>query len=569
MATKMHTFTHVDASGFKYRTPQVDKAGHIKTEAKIFDNPWISVESDPSRCAKCGAPGCFGGGVKDVEIGCPFEHNIPAVQENFQAAIQVLADNKVFETLKALSEETFNKIDPFTDPNDPQLVQKLVRYPIAAFDALREQGLKTFADENEKKFNRYMREAFKISEKQGPMHDLFGRICPDSLCKDTCTTVASGSVEIPKNMAIVYDYAKEAGFIKPPQPKHEIDKNILIVGSGFAALTAAYKLRDLGYGVTIVERNKTPAEPGNNQILSYKVVHERFNFHVQNLKDGGVNFITGIEVGQGENTLDALKEKYNAAAIMIATGAGKAKTADLKGDAAADVVTWEKGTGAQQAHDNDNSKIAAELNANGKRVVIIGTSDTAVDAAMTATLQGAKEVLFVSRREGLGVKDHKAYKNMRAAMTDKGTQFTVVKNLKSDTASYRGKEKVLSGKDAVTGEYREVAGDIVIFAIGNETGDLKKLFKRETLRTAKDGHFDPIPVPQKIATKSRVMGTGAGLVDVFEDGTPVLAMGDNVRQGGSLAAQAGRDAIDAVKWLHEEWSRTDGQEPFAEAKLAL
>jgi len=310
MTVKMHIYTKVKASGFIYRKPQVNNYGNIKTEAKSFENPWTSIYSDTSRCADCAVAGCSGGCVATISMGCPFEHRIGDVHTNFQKALEVLADNQVFETLKNIAPEIAKQIDPFTDPDDPLLVQKLVRYPITAFNALKEKGLSSWASRVEGEFNRYMKEAYKLSEEKGPMHDLFGRICPDSLCKDVCTTNNMGSVEIPKNMTLVADYAWEAGFVKPPQPKHgEIDKNILIIGSGFASLSAAYKLRELGYQVTIVEKNKAPAEPGNNQILPYKVMHERFNRHVENLEGAGVNFITGMEVGQGENTVETLKER--------------------------------------------------------------------------------------------------------------------------------------------------------------------------------------------------------------------------------------------------------------------
>ncbi|MEM7680226.1 MAG: FAD-dependent oxidoreductase [Pseudomonadota bacterium] len=587
MSITLRTYKTTQAEGFTFRAPQMSSEGQIKTEAKVYQNPWISIYSDTSRCADCGAAGCFEGTEADVSIGCPFEHRIPDVHKNFQEALHVLEKYNIFEMLKKLDPHTAQKIDPATNPDDPDFVRKIVRHPIEAFAALKTKASRLI-EQAEAEFNHYMLEAYKVSEDKGPMHDLFGRICPASLCKDPCSisTSRNEAVEIPKNMTVVADYAWEAGFVKPPHPKQgERDKNILLIGSGFASLTAAYKLRQLGYGVTIVEKNAAPAEPGNNQILGYKSVHERFNRHVENLKSGGVNFVTGIAAGQGEHSLENLKNRYNASAILIGTGVGQSKEAPLSGDAVKNTITWDQLTGAQQEHDRDGTSISEDLNAKGKRVLISGTSDTAVDAGMTAALQGATEVVFLSRRDALGVKDHSAYKNMRAVMDKNGVKFTVEKWVDAKFLDHHEGRMRLSGKHKQSGEDIAIDGDMFIHAIGNETGDLKKQFGRESLRTHEDGRFNPIPVlsekklidPSKpdveentlyeaIATKTDMMGVGAGLVDLMQDGTPILAMGDNVRRGGSLAATAGRDGLDAARWVHEEFNRKDGVQAFAEFK---
>ena len=567
---KMRTYIFNDAEGFQYRLPQVDEEGHITTEAKIYANPWVSEFSDSSRCADCGAAGCFQGTKPDIEIGCPFEHRIPDIHEHLERAREVLREKKVFETLEKVAPEKAKAIDPdLLDKDDPDFVQKVIRYPIEAFNALRDAGLTQFANEAQTAFDHFMHEAYMTSEQSGPMHDIYGRICPDALCKDPCTTSQSGhgSIEIPKNMTLVADYAWESGMVQPIQPKQEIDKNIVVVGSGFAGLAAAQQLRKFGYQVSVVEKNSVPGEPGNDQILNYKVAQSRFDRYVDLYKESGIEFHCNTKVGEDGISLEELGERFNASAVILATGAGIPKITKLEGDAVDDVITWSNVTGQQQKLDNQGTPPDdhnPKFNAKGKIVGIIGTSDTAIDMGHTAVLQGAEKVIFISRRDEMGVQDQTAYKAMRKSMVEKGVEYEEQHWMSPDTVSHgEDGHKILSGKNMQGGPPIELELDMVGFAIGNNPGDLQNIFGDTSLPVTDWGNFKVEETPEHIATKQDMMGAGGGYLGTLSNGTLLMAAGDNVR-GASLAAKAGRDAIDTAEWLHEELSRVDGEQPFSE-----
>jgi glutamate synthase (NADPH/NADH) small chain len=563
---EMHKFTAPRRS-FEGRVPSivVDK-GEIETEAKIplpaMTRSGYNEPAQASRCVDCGTAPCFQGVGKDAQ-GCPFSRPIPDIHEREVEAEKIL--RQAFEALKALDPETAKQLEAeIRDINHPDAPFLRARFPIKVFNALEGANFALVKDWREA-FDSNMRIAFDFSREKGPMGDIYGRICPESLCEKSCTTAFSGhgAITIRMNETILWDYAWESGWVQPIDPKADKGKNILIVGSGFAGYAAAERLCEEGYQVTIVERNEAPGERGNDQILQYKSLQERFERHYDRLETSGVNIVLNTEVGGDEaHSLKALKERFNADAILITSGAPKAKLFHLNGDAADNLVPWNQFTRAQQDLGRTGKDLPENLNAKDKVVAVIGTADTAVDCVRTAALEGAREVIVISRHDKQSAADMDA---VNAMHKEAGSRFKFQAWMSPENLSYTddGSRMVLSGNDNEEGHEgrHRLEVDMVVSAVGSETGDQKEIFGLKDASLKKDGSFDVVGVPREIADNNPIRGVGAGFVTMLDDAF-VLAAGQSVRGGNSLAAVCGRDGRDAANWLMQQLERNDGHLPF-------
>jgi glutamate synthase (NADPH/NADH) small chain len=558
MAGQLHKFTHIDRRSYNSAVP-LTVGGRIVSEAKaspLIFNPLNQLQgagAQASRCVNCGSAGCLQGGGSESP-GCPFGRDIPDIHREVAAAGIVL--EQAFKLLERLApDQTASIKDALRTQDDPDFSAKL---PAMAFAALAEI-LPGKSAEMKTLFDRHMKAAFEISYKSGPMGDIYGRICPASLCEKSCTTEHSGhgAITIKMNEAAIWDYAWESGWLKPIKPEHERDQTIVVVGSGFAGYAAAERLRENGYQVVMVERNDVPGEPGHGQILGYKTLQHRFNRHYQRLKDSGVAIHTGLDIGTKELTLEDLRSRFNASAIVMATGTPKAKDPRLEGDARDEVVDWNVFTPAQQWADRSGHDIPAKHHAAGKTVAIIGTGDTAVDCARTAILQGAKEVIMISRHDKTKAEDLDASNAMKKEAAAKNIDVRVQTWMSPQEISRDGSSFVLKGANTAPdakGQSVSLQADMVISAIGNETGDVKKIFGlSDDFKIKKNGTFDVTPVPTDIANKSDLMGVGAGLAGMLGE-TFVFAAGQCVR-GDSLAAICGRDGVDIAAYAHQTLTR--------------
>ena len=173
-------------------------------------------------------------------------------------------------------------------------------------------------------------EAYEISSATNNMPEICGRICPqDRLCEGNCViekgfeSVTIGAIE-----RYITDTAWDKGWVKPPTPVLERDESVGIVGAGPGGMAAAEELRRLGYQVVIYDRYDRVGGLMIYGIPNFKLEKEIVRRRAELLKDGGVRFELGFEVGR-DATLQELRDKH--AAILIATGVYKARDAALPG----------------------------------------------------------------------------------------------------------------------------------------------------------------------------------------------------------------------------------------------
>ena len=572
-SSKMHKHT-MGSKGFDTRVPAIS---NTVSDSGITTNYEASLPpsalfynkqetDDASRCITCGGPSCSTGIQKQkkggVEIvGCPFSHDIPDIQTKLSKAQDIF--DLAFDILEQHAPDLLDPIRAI-DSNfkNPDLAEERAKIPYKVFEALRQAEIPALANNLQQNYVALMREAFELSEAKGPMHDIFSMLCGPSLCIASCVAGRSGhgSVEIPTNMAFMSNFAWVSGWFNKPVEKEEnlesIDDTLIVIGSGFAGMCAAYEGVKQGFErVVVVEANDKPFEPGGQNILPYKFPHKRFDMHVKRLQDSGVEFFTGRPVDGIKTSLESLAAEFSSKNIVITTGATVPKTLELKGNAANTAITWANITKAQQAVEAGEQIDAGDYNLAGKTVAVIGTGDVAADILHIAALQGAKEVIFVSRRDELAIEDQPAFEKAQKTAKEYGIEFSVQHFMAPDTLSHNADGRyTLSGEDRHNqGQRIHLDIDIVAQAINSGTGNLKAIFG-ENLPTGDNGELF---IPTE-TTSREIVGSihdpnnpGSGLLEEYND-TSIYAAGDNVR-GPTLAAKAGADGQNAVKHAAHRW----------------
>lgn len=246
------------------------------------------------------------------------------------------------------------------------------------------------------------REAYLRAQETNSFPEICGRICPqDRLCEGNCVIEQSGhgTVTIGAIEKYVTDTAWEEGWIEPIRPAAERSESVGIIGAGPAGLAAADRLRRMGFQVTVYDRHDRAGGLMIYGIPGFKLEKHVVERRSRLLADGGVEFVLGADVG-GTISFDAIRGKHDA--VLIATGVYKTRDLDIDNAPARGVVrALDYLTAANRIDLGDDVPDFAdgELNAAGKRVVVIGGGDTAMDCVRTAIRQGAQSVKCLYRRD--------------------------------------------------------------------------------------------------------------------------------------------------------------------------
>ena len=230
------------------------------------------------------------------------------------------------------------------------------------------------------------------------MPEICGRICPqDRLCEGNCVIEKDfGSVTIGSVEKFITDTAWDKGWVKPVRILADRSaQSVGIIGAGPAGLTAAELLRTKGYTVHVYDRYDRAGGLLTYGIPGFKLEKPVVMRRVDRLKDAGIHFHHGFEVGR-DASLAELRQRHDA--VLIATGVYKARQVEVPGAAAEGVLeALDYLTAANRANFGD--ALAAPFDAAGRHVVVIGGGDTAMDCVRTAVRQGAASVKCLYRRD--------------------------------------------------------------------------------------------------------------------------------------------------------------------------
>ena len=389
-----------------------------------------------------------------------------------------------------------------------------------------------------------LEEAYEVSSATNNMPEICGRICPqDRLCEGNCVieqaghgTVTIGSIE-----KYITDTAWEKGWVKPVQPMAERDQSIGIIGGGPAGMAAAEEMRRLGYQVHIYDRYDRMGGLLIYGIPNFKLEKPVVERRTKLLADAHVHLHTNFEVGR-DASLEELRAKHDA--VLIATGVYKARDLQAPGVGLGNIVAAldfliasnRKGLGDDVPAFDDGS-----LNAAGKRVVVIGGGDTAMDCVRTAVRQGATSVKCLYRRNKANMPG--SQREVTNA-EEEGVEFvwqTAPEAFLGDgkVSGVRAHGMRLGAPDAtgrqtpevIEGSSETLDADLVIKALGFDPEDLPGLFGCPDLKVSRWG---------TVSVSWATMMTNL-------DG--VFAAGDIVR-GASLVVWGVRDGRDAAASMH-------------------
>jgi glutamate synthase (NADPH/NADH) small chain len=389
-----------------------------------------------------------------------------------------------------------------------------------------------------------LQEAYEISQATNTFPEICGRICPqDRLCEGNCVIEQSGhgTVTIGAIEKYITDTAWEQGWVKPIVPAMERDQSVGIIGAGPGGLAAADVLRRAGVQVTVYDRYDRAGGLLTYGIPGFKLEKDVVVRRNDQLEQGGVEFVLNCNVGE-DISFDAIRGKHDA--VVIATGVYKTRDLDGPGAEAEGIVRaidYLTASNRKSFGDDVPEYDSGELNAAGKRVVVIGGGDTAMDCVRTAIRQGATSVKCLYRRDRANMpgsqrevqnaeEEGVIFEWLSAPKGFVGEPVTGVMvqkmRLGAPDATGRQSPEVIEGAD-----YVEEA-DLVIKALGFEPEDLPQLWGVEGLDVTRWG------------TIRAEYTTGKTSLD------GVYAVGDIVR-GASLVVWAIRDGRDSAQAVLE------------------
>ena len=239
--------------------------------------------------------------------------------------------------------------------------------------------------------------AAEVIARSSALPAVCGRVCPqETQCEGVCIRGIKGEpVAIGKLERFVADWAREHGF-QAAQAGEPKGKKVAVIGAGPAGLTCAGDLAKLGYDVTIFEAFH---EPGG--VLQYGIPEFRLpktkvvGPEIENVKKLGVKILTNVFVGRSI-TVDELLNEEGFDAVFLGTGAGLPKFMNIPGESANGVFSANEFLTRNNLMKAYLPESDTPMRA-GKKVVVVGGGNVAMDAARTALRLGA-EVHVVYRR---------------------------------------------------------------------------------------------------------------------------------------------------------------------------
>jgi heterodisulfide reductase subunit A-like polyferredoxin len=227
-------------------------------------------------------------------------------------------------------------------------------------------------------------EALALFKEDHPFPAICGRVCHHP-CEEICTRR-----DVDEPLAIQYlhrfladlDLASETRYL--PEVKEKRDEKVAIIGSGPAGLTAAYYLAKEGYQVSVFE--KLPVAGGMMVvgIPEYRLPRDIIAAEIQMIQDMGVQINTGVTFGD-DITLESVK-KEGFQTLFLATGLHLSLNLNVEGEDLPGVIK-----GIEFLRDVALGNPVSV----GKRVVVIGGGNVAIDVALTAKRVGAQDVTLV------------------------------------------------------------------------------------------------------------------------------------------------------------------------------
>lgn len=330
------------------------------------------------------------------------------------------------------------------------------------------------------------KEALALIKKENPFPAVCGRICPHG-CESECTR---GDIDEPiaidEIKKFIADQELDGSIRYIPEKRHDYsDKKIAVIGAGPAGLSCAYFLAEDGYSVTVFEKQEKLGGMLTLGIPSFRLEKAVVEAEIDVLRELGVEFRTGVEVGK-DITLDELrKDGYKA--FYVAIGAQGGRALGIEGEDAKGVVA-----GVDFLRDISLGK-GTKLSG---KTVVIGGGNVAIDVARTAIRTGSDSVSMfcLEQRTEMPALDEEIEETLKeniAIENGWGPKRILTENGKVTGVEFKKCVRVFDESGKFTPVYDEentmvVEAENVLLSIGQSIvwGDLLKDTKIELNRNA-------------------------------------------------------------------------------------
>jgi len=316
------------------------------------------------------------------------------------------------------------------------------------------------------------RQAWEMLIRENPMPAVHGRVCYHP-CEGACNR---GELDAPVSIHAVERFLGDLAAAEGWPFKVEAapsDKRILIIGAGPSGLSAAYHLARMGHTVEVHEAGPVAGGMMHFGIPAYRLPRESLMQEIRRIEAMGVSIVLNHKVE------DVLAEKAagNFDAVFIAIGAGVGKHIDIPARDAGRVL---------DAISLLHNVKAGEQPRLGRRVVIYGGGNTAMDAARTAKRLGAEEAFIVYRRDRAHMPAHAFEADEAIEEGVKIKWLTSIKEIIGPDLTVEIMELDANGRPRPTGRFETLKADAVVLAVGQET-DSGFLRKVPGIEFAEDG----------------------------------------------------------------------------------
>jgi len=256
-------------------------------------------------------------------------------------------------------------------------------------------------------------EAYDLLSETTVLQAICGRICPhDKQCQGSCIRgVSQKQVNIGDMEAYVGDMAIKNGW-KLKKISENKDKTIAIVGGGPTGLTCAANLAKAGYKVTIYEKHSVLGGIMNHGIPAFRLDKELLQKAIDKILELGIEVKLNSELGK-DYSLEDLQKKYDA--VYLGFGANISSKMGIEGEDLEGVY------GGNELLENNTHP-----DYKGKKVVVSGGGNVAMDTSRTIKKLGAEKVIVIYRRSKAEMPAEK--KEIKEAM-EEGVEFLFQNNI--------------------------------------------------------------------------------------------------------------------------------------------
>ena len=331
----------------------------------------FTAKIDKEKCVACGqcVENCQTNAIKLGQKNCI---NNPTVSDAYNSDVSIPWDSKTYNI-----DYRTNRSDVMDSGTAPCKAVCPAHIPVQGYIKLASMGRYT--------------EALELIKKENPFPAVCGRIC-NKACEQACTRgIVDASVAIDDIKKFIADKDLDASTRFVPKMLNQIGRpyteKIAVIGAGPAGLSCAYYLAVKGYPVTVFEKEDKLGGMLTLGIPGFRLDKAVVNAEIDILRELGVEFKTGVEVGKDVSLPQLRAEGYKA--FYLGIGASRGTKLGVPGEELAGVFT-----GIDFLRDVNLEKPVSI----GKRVAVVGGGNVAIDVARTALRLGAEDVTIVYRR---------------------------------------------------------------------------------------------------------------------------------------------------------------------------